>query len=123
MCYELFVAAAVWLATLWACGYLPRLVSFFNMPASTSNRALLFTRLDSNRALLFTRLDSNRALLLTGIGADAHEGAGYRGHRPSQQLQLGLRTCHVGRVAALGSVPEDTGTLVSWDTLRPSTLL
>ena len=28
--------AAVWLATLWACGYLPRLVSFFNMPASTA---------------------------------------------------------------------------------------
>jgi hypothetical protein len=28
-----------------------------------------------------------------------------------------------GGVAALGSAPEDTGTLVSWDTLSPSTLL
>jgi hypothetical protein len=36
LCYRLFVAAAVWLATLWACGYLPRLVSFFNMPVSTA---------------------------------------------------------------------------------------
>ena len=70
--------------------------------------------------LQHARLDSNRALLLAGIGADAHEGAGYRGHRPLQQLQLGLRTCHVGGVAALGSVPEDTGTLVSSDTLRPA---
>ena len=70
--YELFVAAAVWLATLWACGYLPRLVSFFQ-----------HARLDSNRDLLFTCLESNRALLFTGIGADPHEGAGYRGHRPA----------------------------------------
>ena len=36
VCYRLFVAAAVWLATLWAYGYLPRLVSFFNMPVSTA---------------------------------------------------------------------------------------
>jgi hypothetical protein len=35
LCYRLFVAA-VWLATLWGCGYLPRLVSFFNMPVSTA---------------------------------------------------------------------------------------
>jgi hypothetical protein len=36
LCYRLFAAAAVRRATLWACGYLPRLVSFFNMPASTA---------------------------------------------------------------------------------------
>ena len=36
LCYRLFLAAAVWLATLRACGSLPRLVSFFNMPASTA---------------------------------------------------------------------------------------
>ena len=66
---------------------------------------LQHARLDHNRELLFTCLDSNRALLFTGIGADAHDGAGYRGRRP-QQLQLGLRTYHIGRVAALGSVPR-----------------
>jgi hypothetical protein len=97
MCYELFVAAAVWLATLWACGYLPAPGQLLQHARLDSNRDLLFTCLESNRDLLFTCLDSNRALLFTGIGADAHDGAGYRGHRPLQQLQLGLRTCHVGR--------------------------
>ena len=111
MCYELFVAAAVWLATLWACGYLPRLVSFFNMPASTA----------TGTAVHLPR--SNRALLFTGIGADAHEGAGYRGHRPCSSFSWVCAPATSGGVAALGSVPEDTGTLVSWDTLRPSTLL
>src|SRR5215217_7895942 len=63
-------------------------------------------------------LDSNRVLLLTGIGADAHDGAGYRGHRPLQQLQLGLRTCHVGWSCGARLAGGDTGTLGSWDTLR-----
>jgi hypothetical protein len=34
--------------------------------------------------LQHARLNSNRALLFTGVGADAHDGAGYRGHRPLQ---------------------------------------
>src|SRR5215217_747222 len=74
LCYRLFVAAAVWLPR---CGRVWLLAS-------------------PGQLLQYAGLDSDRALLLTGVGANANEGAGYRGHRPLQQLQLGLSTCHIG---------------------------